>query len=336
MNPFIRAHLSRGRGLITRPQAIGAGLSQRELTKLLRSGTWIAVRRGVYAEAAVWDGLTEYSGKPLFRARAAHLTMSKDHVLSHDSAALQLGLEILLPRPELVHVTRPGVTGSRSEHGVKHHKAPFRPDQVIEVDGIRVLNLPRTAVDIAREHGITHGVVACDSALRAGVPRRALEVTAAEMWCWPGSTRIRESIRLARPGTDTVGESLSRLLVNELDIGEPETQFGLTDGHRVAWCDLRVGRHIFEFDGRVKYRTVEDGGVANAAPDEVLWQEKTRQDFVCGFHLGMSRIVWADLWGTRRPHTLRRLRREYDATAARFGTDISDLAPYIVRRQRSA
>lgn len=67
-------------------------------------------------------------------------------------------------------------------------------------------------------------------------------------------------------------------------------------------------------------------------PNQVLWDEKQRQDWVCGFKLGMSRLVWADYWGARRAQTLERLRREYLDTCARFGTDIEDLRPYIIRR----
>jgi hypothetical protein len=63
--------------------------------------------------------------------------------------------------------------------------------------------------------------------------------------------------------------------------------------------------------------------------------EKHRQDWVCGFHLGMSRVVWDDLWGLRRQRTKARLRREFDASVARFGTDVGDLAPYRVRRDAS-
>src|SRR4051794_13548191 len=65
-------------------------------------------------------------------------------------------------------------------------------------------------------------------------------------------------------------------------------------------------------------------------------REKRRQDWVCGFELGMSRIAWPELLGAERARLKVRLRREYDATTARYGTNIDDLAPYIVRRPRTA
>lgn len=79
--------------------------------------------------------------------------MRMPHLISHDSAAYLLGLPILEAEPRLVHVTRFGVLGSRTEHGVKHHKAPFRMDQILFSQTRPVLDIPRTVADIAREHG---------------------------------------------------------------------------------------------------------------------------------------------------------------------------------------
>ena len=129
----------------------------------------------------------------------------------------------------------------------------------------------------------------------------------------------------------TAAESGTRALVLELGLGHrPQTQFGLTDGMRTVWCDIRVGRHIFEFDGRVKYTPVDQGGLAKD-PSRVLWDEKKRQDFVCGFKLGTSRVTYVDLTSGRAA-ALERLAREYADTRSRFGTSTADLAPYIVYR----
>jgi len=174
------------------------------------------------------------------------------------------------------------------------------------------------------------GVATCDAALRAGVTRADLADARQSMWCWPGSRRMDAAIDLADPGSDSWLESEGRLLVTSLGHGRPQTQFGLTDGHRTVWCDLRLGRHIFEPDGKLKY---DAGNMIGLTPGEVLWNEKLRQDFITGFKLGVSRITSFDCHGGRDA-AVRRLQREYADTCARFGTDISDLAPYIVRRRR--
>ncbi|MCW2793853.1 MAG: hypothetical protein JWO76_2951 [Nocardioides sp.] len=334
MNAQVAALMSRQHGLVLRRQALAAGMTSEEVARLVRVGDWVAVRRGVYAVCALWESLDAFRGQPLLEARAASMNMDMPHVLSHDSAALLHGMPILEARPRLVHITGFGVLGHRTRCGVKHHRAPFSSHQVMEVDGLVALDPARTAVDIAREHGLRHGVVACDSAMRGGVPRHALELALVVMRSWPNVTIGRSSVEIADPGSESVGESLGRTLVSELGIGRAETQFGLPDRGRTVWCDMRVDRHIIEFDGRVKYRPAGAGGLATVAPDEVVWLEKQRQDFVCGFKLGMSRLVWADLMPARWDLTKQRVLGEYLDTCARFGTSVEDLAPYIVRRPR--
>lgn len=334
MHPTIAGLMAKQHGLITRRQAIDAGMAAAQVDRLARTGAWVTVRRGVYADLAFWESLARPEDRQLTRDRAASLRISRPHVMSHDSAALELGMGTLRTRQPMTHVTRPGVVGSHLRHGVKHHLAPYRHDQVVEANGRRVLDPARTAADIAREHGLQPGVVAFDSALRLGCSERDLDAACATMTSWPNVTVVREARKLADAGADSVGETLARLLVTELGLGRPQTQFGLTDGNRTVWCDLRIGRQVFEFDGRLKYLRQEDGGVATRDPGEVVWAEKQRQDWVCGFKLGMSRIVWNDFWGEARARALSRLARECAETTARFGESIDELAPFIVRTTR--
>jgi hypothetical protein len=330
--PDIQGTIARQQGLITRSQVLDTGVSPEHLRGLLCTGAWVLVRRGVYMPAHLWEALEAYDGRPRMRARAAHLTMRRAHVLSHESAARELGMPILKPEVELVHVTRRGVRGSRTEHGVKHHLAPFRSDQCVVVDGVPVLGPARTALDITREHGFVAGTVASDSARQAGATLTDLWNAAAPMTYWPEVTVVRSAIDESDAGAESVGETLMRLFVRELGLGPVETQFELRDQTGWARCDLRVGRHIFEFDGHKKYQRRDRGGLSLVDPDQVVWEEKRRQDWVCGFELGMSRLVWADFWGAARQRALVRVAREYAATVARYGTDISDLGHVIVVR----
>jgi hypothetical protein len=334
MNSIIIGHMNAQRGLVTRAQALAAGMSGREIDAVIRSGRWVAVRRGVYAGRELVAATVERGAKQRLLDDAACLRIGREHVRSHESAGLVLSMGLLLPRPCLTHVTRSTVHGSRHEFGVKHHLAPYGPEDVVEIEGVRCLRLARTAADIAREHGHPYGVVAFDSALRMGVPLEELEEVLESMPCWPRIRTARAELELADCGSENVGETLARMLVLELGHGRPETQFGLTDGRRKVWCDLRLDRHIIESDGRIKYRSQDDGGVATKPAEEVVWDEKGRQDFVTGFKLGMSRLVWDDYWGTARIRARDRLDREYRDTCRRFGTDISDLAPYRIRGDR--
>lgn len=318
-------------GLITRRQARAAGLSDRDVRSLLARREWVPLRRGVYVEAAHWASLDPFREQPLLRVRAARLTLRSPWlVFSHDSASFLHRMGVPDAARALVHVTHHKVHGDAVRAGVKHHLAPYLLEQVVWVDGLPVLDPARTALDMAREHGLMTGVACCDRALRLGNTRSELREARAAMWCWPGSRIMDEAIGLADPGAESWLESTGRVLVHSLGYGRPQTQFGLTDGHRTVWCDMRLGRHIFECDGELKY--AEDN-LTGQPPRTVLRHEKERQDFITGFKLGASRITAQDT-GPGVRAALLRLRREYDDTCARFGSDITDLAPYIVRRPR--
>lgn len=320
-------------GLITYRAARAAGLEQRDLTRLVRAGQLVRIRRGVYTDADHWESLDEFRSRPLLRVRAAlHVLRCRDYVLSHDSAAIALGMGVPDARSALVHVTRRKVHGDAERAGIKHHLAPFHPRQVVMVEGMPVLNIVRTALDLGREHGLTAGVAGCDFALRHGATRAELEAAREAMWCWPGSRVMAAAIEMADAGAESWLESAGRVLVRGLGIGRPQTQFGLRAGGRTVWCDMRVGRHVFEVDGRLKY--TREGSLRDD-PEQALWDEKKRQDFITGFKLGVSRITAVDL-GAGRVAAERRLRREYADTCARFGTDVTDLAAYLVTRRRPA
>lgn len=333
MRPELAACAAVQHGLVTRRQALDAGYTERELRTLTAvGGAWVVVRRGVYVERAIWDALEPFDGEMALRDVAAHLSMEAVHVMSHDSAARALGLPLLRPKLPLVHVTRPVVNGSRTEHGVKHHLSKLAPGDILTVGDLPVTGLARTALDLGREHGLDHGVVAADAALRRGVTRADLEEALAPMRYWPGSTRARATAEYADAGAESAGESLARMMVIALGVGEVETQFPVQLPVGVAWCDLRVGRHVFEFDGRKKYRRTIDGGVSERDAGEIVWDERKRERQVCATGLGMSRIVWDDLWEPARPRAMERLRSEYLITLERLGSVLpAHLAEFAAR-----
>lgn len=320
-------------GLVSRPEILNAGLSPGVIRSLVESGSLVTLRPGFYTPADHWGSLDELRQRPLLRVRAGHRSLVQPHAISHTSAALVLDLPFLRPPQQLIHVTKEHGPRARVRAGIKHHQARYRSGQVRHQTGLPVLDLARTALDIAREDGFRSGVVAIDAALQRGVTQTALAQALAAMWKWPGSVTARAALEFSDPGAESPGESLTRILVAELELGPAiQTQFELRDISGRVRCDLRVGRHIFEFEGKIKLLTREQGGVADKDPVDVLVARQARHDWVCGFQLGMSHVTWDDVWGDRRAETMVRLRREYAATVARFGTSIDDLAPYVVRR----
>jgi hypothetical protein len=325
------ALMQRQHGLVTSRQLSSCGFDANDVRRLVVIGRLVRVRRGVYADGEEWDGLDPFRERPLLRVRAAQMVLVvKDYAFSHDSAAIPQAMGAPDPRQSLVHICRPKVHGDAVRGGVKHHLAPYRPEDVAERDGLRMLIRSRTALDMAREHGRAHGLAACDAALRQGATRAELVDQLARMPAWPQSRCMRWCIEHADPLAESYLESLVRDFVLELGIGDPECQFGLSDGHTTAFVDIRVGRHFFEADGLLKYPL---GNPSGKDPEVVLLEEKRRHDFLTGFKLGSSRLTYVDLFAGRRA-ALARAEREYADTCARFGTDIADLTPYRVSRTR--
>lgn len=311
-------------GVFTRAQAQAAGYTERELKSLTRpGGDFQVVRHGVYAERPLVEAL-DATQRWLLRDRAAVLIARRPSVLSHDSAARLLGLATLEVAEPASHLTSVGSAGARRSGGVTRHRD--RLPLCVELRaGLLATSYARTAIDIARQHGFRHGLVAADAARNLGVPLQDLEAELDRMSTHPFIGRARAAVVASAAGAESVAESLGRELVAELGLGEIETQFALriADG-RVVSCDMRVGCHTIEVDGKIKLRAVALGGVARQSAEDVVWNEKIRQNLVCAEGLGMSRLVWSDFFGAARDRAKARIRAEEAVTRQRFGTSLPE------------
>ena len=318
-------------GVITTAQAKEAGLTGEDIQRALRAGEWVALRKGHYVLAEHLAQLDLHVGRPRIEARAAWMAVEKEHAISHDSSAAYLEIPTLRQQEPLVHLTGLGPPRARTRHGIRRHQSRVLLPHLQRVDGVVVLDAARTAIDIAREHGLAAGVVAIDGVRRQGVGLAELWATLEPMRHWPDVTTARAAVDASDHRAESAGESLTRLMLAELGIGPIQPQFELRDDVRWARCDFRIGRHLVEFDGRRKYERQDERGLARD-PRQALWEEKQRQDWLLGYQLGMSRVIWAELWGDRRRLALERIAREHALTCARFGTSIDDLAHLIVHR----
>jgi hypothetical protein len=86
-----------------------------------------------------------------------------------------------------------------------------------------------------------------------------------------------------------------------------------------AECDIYSPglNHVFECDGKVKYREQFDGYGNLITPEDVVWLEKGREDKIRGEGVGFSRLTWADVQPDSFSRTAARLRREIDRQAGR-------------------
>jgi hypothetical protein len=325
-----RAIMAANGGLLSWAEARDSGLSTEQIRHLVRQGALVPLRRGHYVDGELWRSTDPHRGQHRLRTRAVLRGLKRGWVISHDSAAHEHAMEILLPPDPHTHITRPGSTTAWTRYGVKHHYAGFGDDQVVVIDELKALDRARTAVDIAREHGEPYGEIACDAAMRLGVTRLELRTACEPMKNWPHVQRTRRAVEFADPGAQTVIETLGRDLVTQLGIGDPETQFPFRlDNGRVAWADLRVGCHLFETHGKVKFLTPDEGGVADRPPSEVAWRAFKRDRDARRQGLGTSHLYWEDCWPPGQQAVIARLKEEYDDTVRRFG----DRLPERLERQ---
>jgi hypothetical protein len=151
-------------------------------------------------------------------------------------------------------------------------------------------------------------VAAGDAALRLGLLPAGLALGLVAMEHWPGVRAARRVVHFLDQRSESPGESVSRVRMHLDGLPAPELQQEILgpDGRVIARVDFlwRERRLVGEFDGRVKYgRLLRPGQSA----EEVLFEEKLREDRIRDEDYGVVRWIWPDL---RERYVLRdRIRR---------------------------
>jgi hypothetical protein len=288
--------------IVTRSEALDAGLTRDQIRQRLRSGRWRRLDTGVYLrDTARRTDLDEFAD-----ARVAHVERCVAAVRRHHgcsigfgSAALTLGLPLATGVPELGQLIVPpgGWTGIRD--GVRYRSATL-PAEDVAGAGVQVTSPARTVVDIARTHPLADALAVGDAAVRSGgTTVDEVRAVLRRMGTVRGCRRAVEALAHLGGRRETVLESLSwaRFLEWGLPLPELQHEFWDDDGFvgRVDFWWPRF-RLVGEADGRLKYATGDD-----------LYAEKYREDRLRALDLGMLRWGWPDLWGTPAERLRRRL-----------------------------
>lgn len=303
--------------IIRRDEALRRGVTASEIRRFVRTGSWTRLAKGLYVPSADYEDADD-RGRHAYRAQASVTNSAKGTALSHVSAAVLLGLETWQLPLDDVHLTRNRSGGATRAPGRVLHASRFGEDEVVEIEGARVLQVARTVVDLAATIPFEAAVVVGDQALRTGlVTVDELSTAVERMGRHPGRARASRAVCFMNDRSDSVGESRSRVLMVREQLPIPETQVDVFDatGAWLARVDFLLPEHgvIGEFDGRIKYRR---DGVASMDAEDVVFREKLREDALRRAGWVVVRWTWADL---QTPGEVARRIREGIAQAARSG-----------------
>jgi hypothetical protein len=295
LHPSLLAQAVTQRGVFTAEQARRLGGHTADDLQWMRLRGYLAsLRRGIYALRAGYDG-AEPAAQHGMRVAALGLALTAPATLSHASAAAELGLELLDPDLESLHVTRPVAASSRREAGVIHHAADLPEQHVVRRAGlIDLTSLARTAIDVSRETDrFECALAALDSALRMGVSADELQQVFIRCRTWPGARMVSGALPIADGRAANPGESWSRAILIQLGLAPLQLQVRLEDGDGlIGYVDFGWGDVVGELDGKGKYEI----GVATDPKEAVriVRREKLREDRIRALGIEVARWSYAD------------------------------------------
>lgn len=273
--------------IVSRQQALDAGMTRDSIRHRVRGGHWMVLEPGMYLRPGAPDGdLDAFALARVEHARrcVAAVRRRPDAVIGYGSAAVlkQLPLVSGIPRDVQLIVPEGSWTGTRN--GV-HSRLGRLPEGDVDRRQVPHTTATRTWIDVARTHDLADALSAGDRGLRLGL-LTADAVRAA----LPGLGRVRGRLKaemaLAQLDArrETPLESLSWALFLEWGLPLPLMQQEFRDDNGLIgrvdfyWPQFRL---VGEADGRLKYET-----------REALYAEKLREDRLRARGLGCIRWGW--------------------------------------------
>lgn len=185
------------------------------------------------------------------RTRALLLALP-DAVASHSTAASLLALPV--PRDPVVHLTRRTGRPVSERPGVRTHRRRLRPQDVFDLDGLRVTTPQRTWIDLSARLS-TVPLVALGDAVARRVGVGALQEVADAATGLRGVVRARAALGLIDPGADSAAETAVRLVLHDAGFLGLRHQVNVydADGAWIARPDLAdpEARVAVQYDGLV-------------------------------------------------------------------------------------
>lgn len=264
------------------------------LERAAARGELLRLRPGAYVSPA---SIAARTAAEIHRARieAARMAAVTEPVFSHESAAALHGIPILGEWPDRVHTTV-GPNGHSGSRAVERTKRALDPSETMTAtDGVVATTPARTAIDLAATRSLLGGIIAISHVRHLGVDLDVFDELLRRSRSTAGVRRARIAVERSTGETESPLETLIWVRCQDLGFEQPELQRVVegTDGraYRVdfAWLD---GRILLEADGRAKYGAL----AAGRTPEEVLWEERLRENALRPACDRLLRTTWMPAW----------------------------------------
>lgn len=274
----------------------GRQLTDGNLRGSVREGVVIPVDYAIYGDVQTWTDMTINEQYRELTIRKWERTRTDSAVVSHLSAAALWNLPLPTSMPDQIHLSGYKRHRGRTSESVSRHSIAVPEADIVEIGGVRCTNLARTVIDIALSQPEDLAVMCADAAARQYVLtrvgrhpsrrdaeelaqrfRQELEYQASKRTGRRGIRQARFVVGFANWLSESPGESLSRLRMNQIGLPEPELQVEVPGPGAVIYRPdflFRKKRIFGEFDGNSKYAVDPD-----VARRQIL-AEKEREDWI--------------------------------------------------------
>lgn len=228
---------------------------------------------------------------------AAALVRVPGAVLSHEQAALLLGIALVAKEPPY-RLTVPRNRSGLALPGWDVRRAPLPEEDLVRLDdGFVVTGVARTLADLCAVLPRDHAVASADSALRLGLVSTDVLVDRLRRGRGPGCPGRRAVAALVDRRSESVLESLLRMVFVTADFPAAELQ------HEI-WLEGRVAARV-DFCWPAHRLVVEADGFAFHSDREAYRRDRHRTNQLVSLGWRVLRFSWEDV--RHRPEYVRAL-----------------------------
>ncbi|MCU1529418.1 MAG: hypothetical protein JWP75_3181 [Frondihabitans sp.] len=254
-----------------------SGLGDRSLRRLHEKGIMTRILPGAYVATDEWQRLSPRE-RYVARVHAGAERLAPSVAVSHWSAAAVWGFPVPKHWPSDLHVIDPSRTTSNRIPSLHRRPGVLEPGDFELWEGLPITTPARTAADLALISSFEDAVLVFDYGLHTEA--LSIDNVAALLDRRPNARRrrsARAALEFADAGSESPGESYSRVAMAARGFPRPQLQRPFIDAHgKIGHVDFywEECKLVGEFDGDWKYSDPQF--LRGGTPSDAITNEKRR------------------------------------------------------------